>query len=332
MVTRREVARRAGVSEGTVSNVINGKDCVKADKRERVLQIIRELKYVPNQTARNLVTSRSSHIGIAIYETTNPYHMELARSIEETAIKRGYIVSLFMLDNNMPDKLRAISERRLDGLVNFMTNQYPEEFIDGLREQGTMLSNFDSDVGSSFANDYAEATKSLMEKLYEMGHRNVAYLSNFDEKGFAADSRGIQFLKSAAELAFNRTEVYYNHEFNASSDCIGRNLAEKLLEDFEEVTAVFCTNDLSALGCMRTLADAGKFVPDDISVIGCDDINLASIMYPSLTTIAIDKARQGADIANNIIDRIENDGEVLHKNYVAKAVIRESIAPPRRMK
>ncbi len=327
MVTRREVARMAGVSEGTVSNVINGKTCVKPEKRDHVMNVIRQLKYIPNQAARNLVTSRSSHIGIAIYETTNPYHMEVARMVEEAAIKRGYMVSLFMLDNNMPDKLKVISERRLDGLVNFMTNLYPEGFIADLKEQGTVLVNFDDDAGSMFTQNYMNATKELVETLYNIGHRKIAYLSNFDESGFSADGRGRQFIKSTGELPFERVEIYYNHDFDAGSDRIGQTLAKKLLEDFGDVEAVFCTNDLAAIGCLRTLSDAGKRVPRDISLIGCDDINISRILTPSLTTIAIDKRRQGEDIANNIIDMIEKNAPKVHIEYLAKAVIRESIAP-----
>ena len=329
MVTRREVARRAGVSEGTVSNVINGKSCVKPEKREHVLRVISELRYVPNQTARNLMTGRSYHIGIAIYETTNPYHMEIAKVIEETAVKRGYMVSLFMLDNNMPHKLRVITERRLDGLINFMTNQYPEEFMQALKEQGTVLANFDSGSGSMFVNEYRAATRELIETLYKTGHRRIAYVSNFDEAGFAADSRGQEFDASVARLPFERAEVYYNHDFDAASDEIGRRLGKAVLVDFPDVTAVLCTNDLSAIGCIRSLVDAGKRVPYDISVAGCDNINLSRIMVPSLTTISIDKRKQGEDIANTIIDSIESGRPPVCKTYQAEAIVRESFAPPR---
>ena len=95
------MAEKAQVSEATVSNVINGKNCVSDEKVRRVKTAIRELNYVPDQTARTLVMRKSKHIGIAVYETTNPYHMELARIIEQCAAKNGYIVSLFVLDNNM---------------------------------------------------------------------------------------------------------------------------------------------------------------------------------------------------------------------------------------
>lgn len=328
MVTRREVARMAGVSEGTVSNVINGKDCVCSTTRERVLRFVRELKYEPNIAARNLVTGRSAHIGIAIYETTNPYHLEVAKKIEDAASKRGYIVSFFMLDDNAPYKLQVISERRLAALINFMTNRYPEGFIEGLREKGTLLVNFDQNYGPTFREDYREATKELIEHVYRLGHRNIAYICSYDEAGFAVDGRGAQFLETTSGLDLDRVEVYYNDDFNATSDEIGKRLAGKILREFSEVTAIFCINDLMAIGCMRTLAEAGLRVPQDISVIGCDDINVASLLYPSLTSMTPDKATMGEDIANGIIDLIESGGEPQSFTYKAKAVMRESVAPP----
>lgn len=328
MVTRREVARMAGVSEGTVSNVVNGKSCVREDTRERVLRIIRELRYVPNLAARNMVTGRSAHIGIAIYETTNPYHLEMAKKIEDAASKRGYIVSLFMLDENAPYKLQAISERRLAALVNFVTNQYPEGFIEGLRERGTVLVNFDPDLGPTYTIDYAAAMRTLLGHVYALGHRRIAYISSYDAAGFAVDGRGKQFFETAKTMPDLQTRVYYNDEFDAQSDEVGRKLAKRVLEDFPEVTAIFCINDLMAIGCMRTLAEAGRRVPRDISVIGCDDINVARLLYPSLTSMTPDKDTIGYDTANGIIDLIEEGGEPEHRTYEAKPVIRESVAPP----
>lgn len=154
------------------------------------MEAITALNYVPDQNARTLVMGKSKHIGIAIYETTNPYHMELARHIESHATKKGYIVSLFMLDNNMKNKLDVIVQHRLDGIINFMTNQYPDSFIDWLAHYGAVMINFNGEVGSLFENDYTDAMNELLQKVYELGHRKIAYISNADEEGFYADSRG----------------------------------------------------------------------------------------------------------------------------------------------
>ena len=329
MVTRRQVAERANVSEATVSNVINGKACVSEDKTRRVMEAITALNYVPDQNARTLVMGKSRHIGIAIYETTNPYHMELARHIESHATKKGYIVSLFMLDNNMKNKLDVIVQHRLDGIINFMTNQYPDSFIDWLAHYGAVMINFNGEVGSLFENDYTDAMNELLQKVYELGHRKIAYISNADEEGFYADSRGKAWKTMAESGKFEKTEVFYNHDFELRSDEIGRELCHKLIRDYPDATAIFCTNDLCAMGVLCTLKDAGIRVPQDISVIGCDDIDQGKLYVPSLTTITIDKRKQGEEIAEQVIGEIEGKRSRVYKIYPAHAVYRESLAERR---
>ena len=326
MVTRKQVAQYAGVSEGTVSNVLNGKTVVAKDKKERVLAAIEALRYIPDQTARNLAMRRSNHIGIAIYELTNPYHMEIARSIEECASRNGFIVSVFMLDNDMENKFNAMVERRLDGLVNFMTNRYPEEYTEMLAKRGTVLINFDSRYGPLFINDYRAAMADILQKLYTWGHRKIAYISTLDEGGFRADSRGKQWFESVEKLGFERTEVFYNHEFNAASDETGRRLTREMLRSFRDATAVLCTNDLTAMGCLRELSDEGIRVPRDMSVVGCDDIEITRTLIPSLTTMTIDKHRQGEEIAKQILEQL-NGGEKRNFVYPAVPIYRESAGP-----
>ena len=326
MVTRRQVAEKAQVSEATVSNVINGKNCVSDEKVRRVKTAIRELNYVPDQTARTLVMRKSKHIGIAVYETTNPYHMELARIIEQCAAKNGYIVSLFVLDNNMKNKLDVIVQHRLDGIINFMTNQYPESFIDGLAQYHAVMVNFNEKVGSVFENDYTDAMADLMQKVYDYGHRKIAYITTMDEQGFAADSRGKQWFRSVQSLGFERAEVFYNHDFERKSDESGRMICRQVLKEFPDVSAIFCTNDMAAVGAIRTLSDAGKHVPRDVSVIGCDDTNIGKILVPSLTTIAIDKNSQGERIAEQLIGEISGKRQKVKEVFQAYAVYRESLS------
>lgn len=329
MVTRRQVAELANVSEATVSNVINGKTCVSEDKTRRVMEAISALNYVPDQNARTLVMGKSKHIGIAIYETTNPYHMELARHIESRATKMGYIVSLFMLDNNMKNKLDVIVQHRLDGIINFMTNQYPDSFINWLAHYGAVMINFNGEVGSLFENDYTDAMSELLQKVYDLGHRKIAYISNTDKEGFYADSRGKAWKAVAESGRFERAEVFYNYDFQLRSDEIGRALCQRLIRHYSDATAVFCTNDLCAMGVLRTLKDAGIRVPQDISVIGCDDIDQGKLFIPSLTTITIDKRKQGEEIAEQVIGEIEGKRTRVRKVYPAHVVYRESLAERR---
>lgn len=322
MITRKDVAKYAGVSEATVSNVMNGKAIVLPKTREKVLAAVQELNYVPNQNARTLTMKRSKHIGIAIYETTNPYHMELAKIIEEYAGTQGFIISLFMLDNNMADKLDIIAQRRLDALINFMTNQYPDIFINNLRKNGTQLVNFNHNLGSVFENDYFDAQQIIMDKAKELGHKNIAYICSMDEKGFCADSRGKQWYHGCTE--FENSKAYFNSDFNLNSNEVGYNLAKQVIKD-GLASVVFCTNDLVAIGCMRAYYEAGIKVPQEVSVIGCDDIDIAKVIVPALTTITIDKRRQGQDIALDVISQI-TENKFVAKSYKAVPVFRESLS------
>lgn len=122
---------------------------------------------------------------------------------------------------------------------------------------------------------------------------------------------------------------FYNHDFELRSDEIGRELCHKLIRDYPDATAVFCTNDLCAMGVLRTLKDAGIRVPQDISVIGCDDIDQGKLYVPSLTTITIDKRKQGEEIAEQVIGEIEGKRSRVYKIYPAHAVYRESLAERR---
>lgn len=327
MVTRADVAKRAGVSTGTVSNILNGKSTVAPELVEKVKKAISELGYVPNHNAKSLASKTSRHIGIALYEYENSYHWEVIRGIEEYATKKGYLVSEFILDNNSEYKLEAICERRLNALVNFMTNEYPRNFIDILKSQGVTLVNFDSSMGPVFTIDYSSAIEDIMKKLREDGHERVAYVWSGDELRFNNDTRGKAFLKLVDELGFCKggCPIIYNDNPQKLSYEIGYDGCRKLFEEYEGVTAVFGTNDLVAIGIMRALKDLGYSVPNDVCVVGCDDTMISRNYIPSITSIQFDKAEHGRKIAQTIIDRIEtgDNGEVEHV-VVANAIFRES--------
>ena len=307
MFTREDVAKYANVSVGTVSNVLNNKGHVKKELEERVKNAIRELNYHPNYSARSLASNRSRHIGIAIYETTNPYHLEIVRGIEDYALQKGYIVSIFMLDNDFESKLKMICERRVDAIINFMTNDYPHEFIDILKQQKTVMVNFNEELGPVYDFNYKSAMLQLMEKMQKYGHRKVGFIFSGDRPRFEADSRGRAFSQNRGAFGFATEEslIYYNNEANQLSEEIGYYGAKALFGRDPGITAFFAANDLAAIGAIRALYEMGKSVPHDVSVVGCDDIGLAKKMVPALTTIGFDKYGTGREICAEVIAQIE---------------------------
>lgn len=333
MITRTDVAKRAGVSAGTVSNVMNNKASVKPEYVRRVIKAIEDLNYVPDFTAKSLAKRKSNHIGVAVYEMTNPYHAEIIEGLEEYAAGKGYMVTTFLLDNKLNKKLDAICERRLDALVNFMTNALPDSFITTLESQRTVLVNFSGENSFIVVNDYVKAMTNYMQLLSSLGHKRVAYVSTVDKMRFEADSRGSTFLAKRAEMGFFEDDSYIfcNYNYSLRSERIGYILADELIKIHPETTAVFATNDLCAIGLMKRFAELGLRCPEDISVIGCDNISFGEYFIPGLCTIGFDKKEYGRAIAKAIIDRIDSGYQTPYRtlSFEAVSVLRDSVAKAR---
>ncbi len=330
MITRKEVAKLAGVSPATVSNVFDKPSVVKPDTREKVMQAAKQLKYAPNHAAKILSSGNSRHIGIAVFEYTNPYHMEIIRGIENYAIGRDYMVTVFLLDNAIHDKFSFIQSKQLSALVNFTTNTYPESFIDILMNSNTVLVDFGADKGLSTMIDMRSAYCNFMEKLREFGHRIVGFVTGMDCDRFYSDVRGQLFLdREKYGLCKDENLIAYNDDYTLSSEERGYLGAKKLLAVRKDITALFAINDMAAIGAIRAVSECGYSVPEDISVIGCDDISLARYVNPSLTTISCNKYDFGRQIAEKILECVEGHkdgtGEII--SIPAECVYRESLIP-----
>lgn len=329
MITRTDVAKRAGVSVGTVSNVMNNKESVKPEYVKRVKKAIEELNYIPDFTAKSLAKRKSNHIGVAVYEMTNPYHAEIIEGLEEYAAGKGYMVTTFLLDNKLNKKLDAICERRLDALVNFMTNALPDNFISALESQNTVLVNFSEENSFIVVNDYEKAMMSYMQLLSSLEHKYVAYVSTVDKMRFEVDSRGKTFLSKRAEMGFSEDDSFIlcNNDYSLRSERIGYMLADKLIGTHSETTAVFATNDLCAIGLMKRFAELGLHCPEDVSVIGCDNISIGEYFIPGLCTIGFDKKAYGRAIAKAIIDEIDSGYQMPYRTlrFEAISVLRDSV-------
>ena len=334
MITRNDVAKRAGVSVGTVSNVMNNKSFVKPEHVEKVRKAIEELNYIPDFNAKSMARRCNNHIGIALYEMTNPYHAEIIQGIEEYAAEHNFMTTIFVLNNSSPHKYHAICERRLDGLVNFMTNDLPHAFTAELKRQKIVLVNFTAEDSFLIVNDYTPPMLEYMHILQEGGHRKVAYLWTGDEVRFRADMRGKTFLEEREKYGFDTDDslVLFNDDVMQTSEQVGYRLCGLLLERHPDVTAVFCTNDLVALGALRRLSEAGLRCPEDVSVIGCDDIALGEYFNPPISTISFDKRRHGAEIAQWIIEKIADPKSHPYQTMVVStyAKLRKSIAPAKK--
>jgi DNA-binding LacI/PurR family transcriptional regulator len=284
----RDVAQRAGVSIATVSRAVNGISTVAPELAERVWNAIREVGYVPNTQARALVSGRSRLLGLVVSEITNPFFPELVQEFENLAVEQGYEVFIGST-NYDPVRtellVRRMLQRSVDG-VAIMTFGIEQELIQKLVDRAFPMVFVDS--GPDMPNirvlkvDYGEGIREAVQHLAALGHRKVAFISGPLHMRSAV-SRRDAFLKSMSELGLT---VPGEHIIEGTHTMEGGIKAtENLLQLVEMPTAIVCSNDMTAIGVLHGLHRTTHEVPDDISVIGFDDIHLTQFVLPPLTTV-----------------------------------------------
>ena len=329
VITRKDVAIKAGVSVATVSNVFSGKDIVSPRSVERVLQAAKELRYVPNSTARSLSLGRSNHIGIAINEAINPFHMEIVKYVEDYAIKNGFLVTIFDISDSLKGKISFIEKFSLDALINFTTVQFYDEFCEILQSKNTVLVNFGLYKCTSFGRRDEDAMIAFMEKLRELGHTRVGFVSTIDESVLRRDERGKTFFANREKMGFAANDSYIVCAKGSAFDSLrfGYTGAKELLSRCPEITALFALNDLAAIGTIRAAKELGYDCPRDISVIGFDNIALTESYIPSVSTVGFDKKEYGQNMAKKTIECILEKSTGKGYDFKVKSVpyFRESI-------
>ena len=331
MITRRDVAERAGVSVATVSNVLNKKGIVQPETEKRVYRAVEELGYIPDETARNLSLGRSNHIGVALNELTNPYHMEVVHGIERQASASGFHVTVCNIEDCEQSKLEFLNGRRFDVLVNFMTMTFSEKILEMLLAKNTLLVNFPIEDSLMFHLDSRGTLKECMKLLHDHGHTRVGYVSTIDSMRWVNDPRGIAYLDHLRTYGFeNRSEyVVFNDDYAKDSSLVGYENGLKLFRAHPEITAVFVSNDIAALGVMRALKELGLRCPEDVSVIGYDGIQIGRLFTPSLTTVGYDNVEYGKEMAKRVIERILHKAPTAEREFIfpAKLILGESVGP-----
>lgn len=290
-----EVAKQAKVSTATVSRVLNNVGPVRPSTRTRVLKAIEELKYHPNLHARNLAGGKSRTFGMIVSNLENPFFFDVFRAAEETARAKGFEIVLANTDYSPEHLLRHIRlmvGRRVAGLALVISEMDPalmETFSD------TDIPVVFYDVGvpahnvSNITVNYGRGIERAVHYLHELGHKRMAFVSHHPSLG-PLSIRERVFRKTVGEFA-----SAIDWKIVANTDGIegGRQAAREILTSGLEPTAIICVNDFMALGVLHELREAGKRVPGDISVTGFDNIKLAQVSWPPLTTVHIPRDRIG---------------------------------------
>jgi LacI family transcriptional regulator len=314
MSTIKDIANAVGVSCTTVSNVIHGRaGRVSAETIALINDTIDRLGYVPNMSARSLVSSSSKVIGMISHLTANkketiiedPFHSAFIGSIEKTLRENGYYLMLRAVETTA-DLSAFLRNWNVDGL--FFTGVFEDEFYYTLKDLNIPIVLIDSYVPhSGMCNvgleDYQggyRATKYLIDR----GHRSVAFASPpIKIKGVVSERfRGYKDALSEASIPFHQALIFEQELDTETTINLGRHLSTR-----EDVTAVFATADILAAGIMAGIQQSGKRIPDDISVIGFDDINLCRMTSPTLTTIHQDAPLKGKLAVNFLIDMLDKN-------------------------
>ena len=299
----RTVAALAKVSIATVSRTINGSPAVSDRLTKRVWQAIEQLNYFPNTHARSLVSGRSRILGIIVENITNPFFPELIQNFEEVAVAHGYEI-LVSSSNSDPAVLttcvRRMLERKVEG-VAVMTFGEEEPVLDQLthRDIPMVLAEFklDDPKTSTILLDYTTGVRAAVNHLMGLGHRKIGFLAG-PHKLHSAITRENDFRTAMTDAGLQLEPAWcIECDHTLRGGVAG---FDKLRALPEQPTAVLCSNDMTAIGVLRAAYMGGLRVPQDLSVVGLDDIDFAEFTLPPLTTIRLSRA----DLARAAFDAL----------------------------
>ncbi len=305
-MTITAVAQRAGVSIATVSRVINGSSKVTRQTAEQVREAIEALGFYPDTNARALGSGRSSLYGLIISDITNPFFPELVKAFEDIAVSHQQEVLIANTDYDQKRMEQCVSrmlQRKVDG-VAIMTSEMDEQLVEVFSQRRVPLVFLDTAaVPSGVTNiriDYDAGVTLAMEHLTAFGHERIAFITG------PLWLHSARIRKCAFEAAMQRRRnLVPEHMIQSGNHRAdgGFMAMERILAVSPPPTAVFCSNDLTAIGAMGAIHKRGLRIPEDISIIGYDDILLSSYTQPGLTTLRISRTDIAATAFRSLFDR-----------------------------
>jgi LacI family transcriptional regulator len=311
-VTLNDVARKAGVSKSTVSNVVRGATPVAPVTRRRVEAAISELGYRPNEVARALKQRSTRTLGLVITDTVNPFSATLAQAVVRRARRDGYAVLIADTDGDAEieaAQCRALAARRVDGVI-FAALAEDSTSLSDLLDRGvpTMLASFGGELderAGAIEMDEEEAMEAVIGYLADLGHERFAFAR-----------------QHAREAEVDRRP-------QAFSDAVSRRNLLEVAPD-NDPTAICCMNDGVAIDLMDALERRGRRVPEETSVTGFDDVPLAAHNRIRLTTVRQDAATMGARAAELLLAAVNDGRHVVQRELLrGELIVRESTGPPR---
>ncbi|MDG2954841.1 HTH-type transcriptional repressor PurR [Bisgaard Taxon 10/6] len=310
MATIKDVAKLAGVSTTTVSHVINDTRHVAEETKKIVLNAIKQLHYSPSAVARSLKVNTTKSIGMIVTTSEAPYFAEIIHAVEDHCYRQGYSLFLCNTQNN-PEKIKnhleMLVKKRVDGIL-VMCSEYTPDSLDLMKsfsdlpmvvmDWGPVNPNTDRILDNSFEGGYLAG-----KHLVDNGHKEIAYLSA-ELKKTTARKRYEGFLKALHEAGLEMNPDWLlegSFEPEDGYECMNRLLAQT-----HRPSAIFCCNDVMALGAISAITEKGFRVPEDFSIIGYDNVHISRFSAPPLTTIHQSKARLGERALQLLFERIQD--------------------------
>lgn len=332
--TMKDVATRAGVDTSTVSRALNDatRHLLSQPTVERVVAAADALGYRPNALARGLRTQKSRTIGMLVPDITNSFFPPIVRGLEDSLQSEGYTLVVINTDND-DERGRAglekLLDRQVDGLVLATIGLHGAGVPTRTDGVPTVLVNrrSDDDVLSSVVPHEEAAVREVAQHLYELGHRHVAHVAGPQTLSTGRDRRQA-FDHACGEVGMEPPVVEVAEGFVRTA---GRDACRRLLERDRDVTAIFGANDLIAIGCLEVLRDAGVRVPDDMSLVGYNDMPMVDLIDPPLTTVRVPQYQMGSEAARLLLEELHDEPGVRGRSVQIPShlAVRRSTAAPR---
>lgn len=331
MASIKDVALKAKVSTTTVSHVVNRTRFVSDKVRQEVESAIRELNYVPSAVARSLKSNSTKTIGMLIPNCSNPYFAEIVRSVEDHCFGAGYTLILCNTDDEPHRQsayLQVLSEKRIDGMIIISTGEDKDllRLLQGLPIPTVLLDREIDEVNCDLV-ETAHLQGGLMatEHLIGLGHQRIACLAGPANLNSSAQRiEGWRTALANAGLASESADLLWHSDFSSQG---GFSTMQAILASPLAPTAVFVCNDLMSIGALSAAHQAGVQIPQQMSLIGFDDIELAKFASPALTTIAQPKLRIGIAAVDMVLERIQG-GRIQARQVILQPelIVRNSTA------
>jgi LacI family transcriptional regulator len=324
----KEVAKRARVSTATVSRTINNPAKVRPQTAERVRKAIADLNFYPNTHARTLVSGRSRMVGLIVSDITNPFFPDLVKSFEDHAVQSGLEVILGNTSyspERMAGCIRRMVERKVDG-VAIMTSETDPDLVAELTRKNIPTVLLDTGKAGPHTAilqvDYGQGIQEAVDHLLSLNHRNIAFITGPLQLSSARMRQAafISGLNAAGNTVPSAMIEHGDHRIEGGAAAM-----RNLLRVSPRPTAVIASNDLMAIGALAAIHEAGLKVPDDISLVGFDDIAFARLTQPPLTTVSLSREQLAISALTAIEHMIDGESAAPEGYSIAtKLLVRKS--------